>query len=375
MALEAFMFSEDPLTNYTTCSKEYNNLYGGTFTMDYYDVGNYSSLYDGDILDIINSNNLASNQEPLVENTNQWEALQQHQFHTPITPQQYGNNVLLCDYYSSPEEAPPTGVVAPSVAESGTRRKRRRRSGKNKEEVEQQRMTHIAVERNRRKQMNEYLASIRSLMPPSYVLRGDQASIVAGAINYVKELEQLLQSMEAQKINQSQHQQECQVNMSPPGSGGDTIDHIKTVAGSSDLPPPTGPQPLFAEFFSFPQYSAGSSSQCQQQQQQQQQSVGCNSVSSNSGVGEIEVTMVESHANVKILAKKQPKQLLKLIAGFQGLRLNVLHLNVTTTLDSFVLYSLSLKVEEGCQLNSVDDIAAAANHILTQIQDEAVILL
>jgi hypothetical protein len=32
-------------------------------------------------------------------------------------------------------------------------------------------MTHIAVERNRRKQMNEYLAVLRSLMPPSYVQR------------------------------------------------------------------------------------------------------------------------------------------------------------------------------------------------------------
>lgn len=52
------------------------------------------------------------------------------------------------------------------------RRKRRRtRSNKNKEEIESQRMTHIAVERNRRKQMNEYLAVLRSLMPSSYAQR------------------------------------------------------------------------------------------------------------------------------------------------------------------------------------------------------------
>lgn len=52
------------------------------------------------------------------------------------------------------------------------RRKRRRtRNSKNKEEIENQRMTHIAVERNRRKQMNEYLAVIRSLMPSSYAQR------------------------------------------------------------------------------------------------------------------------------------------------------------------------------------------------------------
>jgi hypothetical protein len=37
--------------------------------------------------------------------------------------------------------------------------------------VESQRMTHIAVERNRRRQMNEYLRILRSLMPGSYVQR------------------------------------------------------------------------------------------------------------------------------------------------------------------------------------------------------------
>lgn len=53
-----------------------------------------------------------------------------------------------------------------------TRPKRRRaKSRKNKEEIENQRMTHIVVERNRRKQMNEYLSVLRSLMPDSYIQR------------------------------------------------------------------------------------------------------------------------------------------------------------------------------------------------------------
>ena len=55
----------------------------------------------------------------------------------------------------------------------GRRRQQRRRgkTQKNKEEIENQRMTHIVVERNRRKQMNEYLSTLRSLMPHSYVQR------------------------------------------------------------------------------------------------------------------------------------------------------------------------------------------------------------
>lgn len=62
-------------------------------------------------------------------------------------------------------------VKVPSMEAIGRRKRRRTKSSKNKEELESQRMTHIAVERNRRKQMNEYLAAVRSLMPASYVQR------------------------------------------------------------------------------------------------------------------------------------------------------------------------------------------------------------
>lgn len=68
-----------------------------------------------------------------------------------------------------------TGVLFPEMeppaTTTGRRKRRRTKSTKNKEEIENQRMTHIAVERNRRKQMNEYLAVLRSMMPPTYVQR------------------------------------------------------------------------------------------------------------------------------------------------------------------------------------------------------------
>lgn len=51
------------------------------------------------------------------------------------------------------------------------RKRKRTRAPKNKDEVENQRMTHIAVERNRRRQMNEHLNSLRSLMPPTFLQR------------------------------------------------------------------------------------------------------------------------------------------------------------------------------------------------------------
>ncbi|KAL8162372.1 hypothetical protein V2J09_013861 [Rumex salicifolius] len=243
--------------------------------------------------------------------------------------------------HSSNSSSPPlekegcTATVAGGDEAAAGRRKRRRRSGKNKEEAENQRMTHIAVERNRRKQMNEYLAVIRSLMPPSYVQRGDQASIIGGAINYVKELEQLLQSLEVQKTTNTPSPKQQQQQ----GVGEPEIHVGDDVIGS------TAPRAPFAEFFSFPQYSRRRGDEA-------------------AAAEELEVSMADGHANLKILLKRKPKQLLKLVAGFQAIRLSVLHVNVTTLDASLALYTFSLKVEEGCHVNSVEEIAGAANHIV-----------
>ncbi|RIA04390.1 hypothetical protein BRARA_K01372 [Brassica rapa] len=58
-------------------------------------------------------------------------------------------------------------------------------------------MGHISVARNR-KQMNEHLRNLKSLMSGSYVQWRDQASIIGG-IEFVRVLEQLLQCLESQK--------------------------------------------------------------------------------------------------------------------------------------------------------------------------------
>lgn len=51
------------------------------------------------------------------------------------------------------------------------RKRRKTKPSKNDEEIENQRMNHIAVERNRRRQMNEHINSLRTLLPPSYIQR------------------------------------------------------------------------------------------------------------------------------------------------------------------------------------------------------------
>ncbi|CAN6246024.1 unnamed protein product [Urochloa humidicola] len=231
--------------------------------------------------------------------------------------------------------SPPPLASGRGKAAAARRRRRRPKAVKNTEEMESQRRNHIAVERNRRRQMNEYLAVLRSVMPPSYAQRGDQASIVAGAINFVKELEQMLQSLEAQKRRAD--------------------------------PPPAAPP--FAGFFTFPQYSTGAvGSSCESYGGDQSGGGGC--AGARRGVADIEVAVSESHANVKVLAPRRPRQLLRMVVALQCLGLTVLHLNVTTTADHLAFYSFSLKMEDECRLSSVDDIAAAVNEIVAKASDE-----
>lgn len=182
--------------------------------------------------------------------------------------------------------------------------------------------------------MNEYLAVLRSVMPPSYAQRGDQASLVAGAINFVKELEQLLQSLEAQK---------------------------RRAPCSQPAPVP------FARFFAFPQYSAGAGAS-----DNSSSGNGEGGCGARRGVADIEVVMAESHANVKVLAPRRPRQLLRMVVALQCLGLTVLHLNVTTTIDHLVFYSFSLKIEDECRLSSVDEIAAAVHQMVAQIAEDCV---
>ncbi|KAK1406729.1 hypothetical protein QVD17_38337 [Tagetes erecta] len=249
----------------------------------------------------------------------------------------------LWDPKSSPEDCSGGDIkiespapTVPTATVVGRRKRRRTKSGKNKEELENQRMTHITVERNRRKQMNEYLAVIRSLMPSSYVQRGDQASIVGGAINFVKELEQQLQTLEVQK---------------------------RTNINAYSSSPPTHP---FGDFFTFPQYSlhrvGGGDS-----------TTATTAKNRPPAMADIEVTLVESQANLKILSKKRHRQLLKLVAGLKSSWLTILHLNVTTV-EELVLYTLSVKLEDGCQLNTIDDIADAINCLLCRIEEESLCL-
>ncbi|KAL6322264.1 hypothetical protein AAG906_005228 [Vitis piasezkii] len=221
------------------------------------------------------------------------------------------------------------------------RRKRKRtRPTKNKEEVESQRMTHIAVERNRRRQMNDHLNALRSLMPTSYIQRGDQASIIGGAIDFVKELEQLLESLQAQK------------RMRRSEEGGDAS------TNSSSSSPKIASKGLCTQHRFAPDESNSSEGGRSEEF--------TFTADNKSAAADIEVTVIQTHVNLKIQCPRRPGQLLKAIVALEDLSLTVLHLNITS-LQSTVLYSFNLKIEDDCKLGSADEVAAAVHQVFSFI--------
>ncbi|XP_068316621.1 transcription factor bHLH57-like isoform X1 [Pyrus communis] len=237
------------------------------------------------------------------------------------------------------------------------RRKRKRtRPTKNKEEVESQRMTHIAVERNRRRQMNDHLNVLRSLMPTSYIQRGDQASIVGGAIDFVKELEQLLHSLEAQKRMRKAADQ-----IQGMSNNGDNNSSFSSSSASSSSPCSMA-MPSNGMFMTLSQCRIGSHDQESTTATFDDEGTAQN----KSEAADIDVTVIQSHVNLKVKCQRRAGQLMKAIVALEDRRLTVLHLNITSSQDT-VLYSFNLEIEEGCNLGSADEIAKAVHQIFSFI--------
>ncbi|XP_075524378.1 transcription factor FAMA-like [Primulina tabacum] len=225
------------------------------------------------------------------------------------------------------------------LTEGGSKSKKKRpRTSKTGDQVESQRMTHIAVERNRRKQMNEHLCVLRSLMPSSYVQRGDQASIIGGAIEFVRELEQLLQCLESQKRRRLY------------GDGqrpGETSLGVQTPQPPLIFPPVGGPNDhrwKLLECESGLQEETGESKSC---------------------LADVEVKVLGFDALIKILSRRRVGQLVKLIAALEDLQLSILHTNITT-IEQTVLYSYSVKIGGEARVTA-EDIANSVQQIFSFI--------
>ncbi|KAL0348800.1 UNVERIFIED_CONTAM: Transcription factor MUTE [Sesamum angustifolium] len=171
-------------------------------------------------------------------------------------------------------------------------------------------MSHIAVERNRRRQMNEHLKVLRSLTPCFYIKRGDQASIIGGVIEFIKELHQVLQSLEAKKRRKS---------LSPsPGPS------PRQFQPSPQLPD----SPFGIHDNNFKELGA-----C------------C-----NSPVADVEAKISGSNVLLRTISRRIPGQIVRIINVLEKLSFEILHLNISSMEDT-VLYSFVIKIGLECQVS------------------------
>ncbi|XP_066360051.1 transcription factor bHLH57-like [Miscanthus floridulus] len=229
--------------------------------------------------------------------------------------------------------APAAAAAASAPVSSSTERRRKRprpraraapppEKRRKPDEAESQRMTHIAVERNRRRLMNDHLASLRSLIPSCYIPRSDQATVVGGAIDYVKQLEQQLVALQAAAAGRR------------GGTGAGAAVATAASAASDGV-------------FVSPQYASYSDSR------------------GGLGAGvDVEATAaVGGHVRVRVAGRRWPGRLVRAVAALEDLRLAVLHLAVTSVGHDAVVYCFNLKMEEGCEVATADEVATVVHQI------------
>ncbi|CAM0914074.1 unnamed protein product [Alopecurus aequalis] len=233
-------------------------------------------------------------------------------------------------------------------AEGPRKRRRRARPAKSLEEVESRRMTHITVERSRRRQTKEYLAKLRSLMPSSYVNRVTAGHPPNRNIRLSTSFEEEDQALTINRIIRFKFEPEYPVCVSCTP----TAIFLRGYKYPSFFPKTNQAFPSTFSLLSSSIYK-----------------IRATSGSKPSAVADVEVTMVESRANQLILSRRRPRQLLRLVVALHGRRLTVLHLNMTSA-GHMVLNSLNLKVEDDCRLFSEAEIATTAHQVVEKIQQE-----
>ncbi|XP_041016036.1 transcription factor SPEECHLESS-like [Juglans microcarpa x Juglans regia] len=251
----------------------------------------------------------------------------------------------------------------------------------------QNRISHITVERNRRKQMNDHLSVLRSLMPCFYVKRGDQASIIGGVIDYINELQQVLHSLEAKKQRKVYSTHHEVVVLSP-----------RLV--SSPRPSPLSPRskPALSPRLNLPisPRTPQPSSPYKPRKKLQLQAAGAGYISptmpsslepspasssttssindnvnelvanSKSPIAEVEVKFSGPNLLLKTVSTRIPGQAMKIISALEDLSLEILHLRIITVDETILINSFTIKVGIECQL-SAEELAQQIQQTFYQV--------
>ncbi|RVW14623.1 Transcription factor FAMA [Vitis vinifera] len=165
---------------------------------------------------------------------------------------------------------------------------------------------------------------------------GDQASIIGGAIEFVRELEQLLQCLESQKRRRL------------------FGDAPRQMGDSSSLAIQQPQQPPFFPPLPLPNDQINFGTGLREE-----------TAENKSCLADVEVRLLGFDAMIKILSRRRPGQLIKTIAALEDLQLNILHTNITT-IEQTVLYSFNVKIASESRFTA-EDIASSVQQILSFI--------
>ncbi|XP_049394032.1 transcription factor SPEECHLESS [Solanum stenotomum] len=221
-------------------------------------------------------------------------------------------------------------------------------------------ISHITVERNRRKQMNEHLSVLRTLMPCFYAKRGDQASIIGGVVDYINELQQVLQSLEAKKQRKVYSEvlsprilppqlvpiSPRLITPSPLSPRKPPLSPRMNLPISPRTPQPTSPyKPNKANKTLEPSPTTSSNSSIDSHVNNEL------AANSKSAIADVEVKFSGANVILKTVSPRIPGQAVKIIAALEHLALEILHVSIST-IDGTMLNSFTIKIGIECQLSA-----------------------
>ncbi|TMW94729.1 hypothetical protein EJD97_009880 [Solanum chilense] len=233
------------------------------------------------------------------------------------------------------------------------------------EETIENKISHITVERNRRKQMNEHLSVLRTLMPCFYAKRGDQASIIGGVVDYINELQQVLQSLEAKK-QRKVYSEVLSPRVLPPQLV-PISPRLLTPSPLSPRKPPLSPRmnlpisPRTPQPTSPYKPNANANANANKPLEPSPTTSSNSSIDSHvnnelaanskSAIADVEVKFSGANVILKTVSPRIPGQAVKIIAALEQLALEILHVSIST-IDGTMLNSFTIKIGIECQLSA-----------------------
>ncbi|XP_024962573.1 transcription factor SPEECHLESS-like [Cynara cardunculus var. scolymus] len=237
----------------------------------------------------------------------------------------------------------------------------------------QQKVSHITVERNRRKQMNEHLTVLRALMPCFYVKRGDQASIIGGVVDYIAELQQVLQSLEAKKQRKvysdvlSPRLVSSSPRPSPLSPRKPPISPRPLLPISPRTPQPVSPykprfqQPATTNSSYIPPIPSPMAANLTPPSLEPSPSSSSSTsdivnelvANSKSAIADVEVKFSGPNLLLKTISPRLPGQATKIVSVLEDLSLEILQASINTA-DETMVQSFTIKIGIECQLSAED---------------------